>query len=130
MGSKHLNYEDLVEAKSEYNRGQNVTEFLRERGNLTQNIPEIIEAAYDLQAGTYIKSARENWAFSQSYASELSRIMGGGAHLQLYLLARYWFWRTDHLKSFSEVSENQASKTLCLRYKLVATARGPRVCEG
>jgi len=77
MGSKHLNYEDLVEAKSEYNRGQNVTEFLRERGNLTQNIPEIIEAAYDLQAGTYIKSARENWAFSQSYASELSRIMGG-----------------------------------------------------
>ena len=117
MGSKHLNYEDLVEAKSEYNRGQ--------------NIPEIIEAAYDLQAGTYIKSARENWAFSQSYASELSRIMGGGgAHLQLYLLARYWFWRTDHLKSFSEVSENQASETLCLRYKLVATARGPRVCEG
>lgn len=75
MTTKNLNYEDLVKAREAYNSGQNVTEFLRQRGNLTQNSPEIIEAAYDLQSGTYIKSARDNWSFSQSYASELSGIL-------------------------------------------------------
>jgi hypothetical protein len=42
MTTKNFNFEDLLKAKEAYNSGQNVTEFLRQRVNLTQNSPEII----------------------------------------------------------------------------------------
>lgn len=49
---KHL---DILAAKRGYEEGENVTELLRRQKDVTHNTPEIIEAAYDLQSGSYIE---------------------------------------------------------------------------
>jgi SAM-dependent methyltransferase len=38
-----------------YERGENITRFLRQAGQSSQNTQEIIEIAYDLQAGSYVE---------------------------------------------------------------------------
>ena len=45
----------LQKAKQAYSEGKNVTEFLRSEFQESQNTSEIIEIAYDLQAGSYIE---------------------------------------------------------------------------
>jgi ubiquinone/menaquinone biosynthesis C-methylase UbiE len=50
-----LKYFDLIEAKKAYLSGENVIKILREQKDVQWNTPEIIEIAYDLQAGKYIE---------------------------------------------------------------------------
>jgi uncharacterized protein YbaR (Trm112 family) len=38
-----------------YERGENITQILRQAGGVSQNTQEIIEMAYDLQAGSYVE---------------------------------------------------------------------------
>lgn len=64
-------YFDILSAKSAYAEGKNVTQFLRNQMHSDVNTASIIEAAYDLQAGTYIQYANENSDFVKRYSSEL-----------------------------------------------------------
>ena len=68
-------YFDILQAKKAYSEGKNVTELLRAQANLQANTPEIIEIAYDLQAGTYIESVNAHRDFAIQYAKESANIV-------------------------------------------------------
>jgi hypothetical protein len=73
--SQKLNYFDIKEARVAYRAGQNITELLRKQKGLTYNTPEIIEAAYDLQAGTYIAYTKNKIHATTAYAAELASLL-------------------------------------------------------
>jgi len=75
MTKRTLKHFDIVAARQAYAEGRNVTEFLRNQKDLTHNTVEIIETAYDLQAGTYIEHVQKNAAQAAAYAGELSAIL-------------------------------------------------------
>lgn len=58
-----------------FREGKNVTATLREHLGTDRNTPETIEIAYDLQAGSYVRSAEENLAFMKAYAQQLADIL-------------------------------------------------------
>ena len=66
---------EIRNAKIAYSRGQNVTNFLRLENHLTFNTPEVIETAYDLQAGTYIEYTLQNLEVQTAYVNELSEVL-------------------------------------------------------
>ena len=68
-------YFDILTAVDAYKNGKNVTETLRLQKGLDINTSEIIEIAYDLQAGTYIELANGNAELELNYSSELSGII-------------------------------------------------------
>jgi SAM-dependent methyltransferase len=70
-----MNYLNLVEAKKYYLEGGNVTEQLRSQLKLNFNDANIIEVAYDLQAGSYIDYARKNPIKLQLYTAEIAKII-------------------------------------------------------
>lgn len=53
-----------------YARGENVTQLLRERTGSSLNSATIIETAYDLQAGSYIKSVEKDTRFITRYVKQ------------------------------------------------------------
>lgn len=63
---------DVVRAA--YQRGENITELLREKGADSNSI-EAIEIAYDLQAGTYINGLLENRNIFEERAGEIGEIL-------------------------------------------------------
>lgn len=63
-----------------YSAGRNVIATLREEIGAEINTPEIIEIAYDLQAGTYAQHAERNSAFLERYAGQLANYLR--PHLQ------------------------------------------------
>ena len=67
-----MNYLDIVEAKEVFRRGENVTQYLRKKFNEQENTLEIIEIAYDLQAGSYIKEVQANPTKVSLYADEIA----------------------------------------------------------
>lgn len=74
---------DLAEAKAVYHRGENVTAFLKNKYAGAVPLSDIIEVAYDLQAGTYIQYTNENPAVVAPYWTELSGLINthaGGCH--------------------------------------------------
>ncbi|SHJ80298.1 Methyltransferase domain-containing protein [Malonomonas rubra DSM 5091] len=68
-------YGDLRYAKSAYEEGHNITSLLKERFGLEQNSPEIIEIAYDLQAGSYVDSVKKNRDSWEAYTGEIASIL-------------------------------------------------------
>jgi SAM-dependent methyltransferase len=58
-----------------FREGKNVTAALREHLSTDRNTPETIEIAYDLQAGSYVKSANENQEFMRAYCRQLADIL-------------------------------------------------------
>jgi ubiquinone/menaquinone biosynthesis C-methylase UbiE len=62
-------------AKKVYDKGGNITQHLRSQHNIGYNNTAIIEAAYDLQAGSYIDYANKNISKVDNYTSELSLII-------------------------------------------------------
>lgn len=75
MKIKQLNFFDILEAKRAYKEGKNITELLRSQKNLDINTSEIIETAYDLQAGSYIQQILNNPVQSAAYTTELASIL-------------------------------------------------------
>ena len=75
MKIRDLSHFDIVEAKKAYAEGQNITELLRAQKNININTSEIIETAYDLQAGTYIKHVTQYPEQISLYTSELAQIL-------------------------------------------------------
>jgi SAM-dependent methyltransferase len=71
-GIKHF---DILLAKDAFTNGENVIDLLRRQKNLANNTSEIIETAYDLQAGSYIDYALNNKEFVDAYASQLAKIL-------------------------------------------------------
>lgn len=70
-----MKFIDVLEAKSVYQKGENVTQYLREKFGIEDNSSEIIEIAYDLQAGSYINAVNSNRDKAERYAAELSGIL-------------------------------------------------------
>lgn len=75
MIKTELNQFDIMEAKKAYKEGRNITELLRQQKNLKTNTSEIIETAYDLQAGSYIDYSLKNNSKFESYTTELAEII-------------------------------------------------------
>ncbi len=70
-----MNYLNINEAREAYKKNQNVTEFLREKFGANENTSEIIEMAYDLQAGSYIQLAYSDFEKMKFLASQISVIL-------------------------------------------------------
>lgn len=70
-----MKFIDVLEATLVYQQGKNVTQYLREKFGSEDNTPEIIEIAYDLQAGSYISAVNSNRKKAESYAAELGGIL-------------------------------------------------------
>jgi SAM-dependent methyltransferase len=70
-----MKYCDLRPAIAAYREGRNVMQTLREILGETANTPQIIEIAYDLQAGSYVDYVRVNRALWGAYTSELAAIL-------------------------------------------------------
>ncbi|WP_346911516.1 class I SAM-dependent methyltransferase [uncultured Roseibium sp.] len=70
-----MKYLNVSKAKSVYAAGGNVTEFLRKETGSPVNTSEIIEIAYDLQAGSYIEGVQANMGQAKAYAGELAGLL-------------------------------------------------------
>ena len=85
-----MKYTDIVEAKKIYKKKQNVTEHLRKQYNVKNNSSEIIEIAYDLQAGSYIENTIKNRTNQEKtsalIASELNKFLLISQFYILYFL--------------------------------------------
>lgn len=55
-----LKYDNILNAKQLYAQGENITSFLKSEYSLADNNSQIIEIAYDLQAGSYIQNMNNN----------------------------------------------------------------------
>jgi ubiquinone/menaquinone biosynthesis C-methylase UbiE len=75
MKNRELSHFDIAEAKKAYAEGKNITELLCAQKNIHTNTPEIIETAYDLQAGTYIEYANNQFEKISLYTTELAQIL-------------------------------------------------------
>jgi ubiquinone/menaquinone biosynthesis C-methylase UbiE len=75
MSKRELKHFDIIAAKKAYVEDRNIPELLRKQKNLDQNTPEIIELAYDLQAGSYIENVEKNPQQSALYTAELAEIL-------------------------------------------------------
>ena len=70
-----MKFIDLKDVRKIYKNKKNITEWLKKKFRKTHNTSEIIEIAYDLQAGTYIKFAKSNLKYFKLYTKELSKIL-------------------------------------------------------
>ena len=70
-----MNYAALIGAIKIYKENKNVTEYLKKFFKKNHNTSEIIEIAYNLQAGTYIKFAKSNINKIKLYTEEISHIL-------------------------------------------------------
>lgn len=66
---------DIRQARAVYAEGGNVSQYLRENLNHDYNTPQIIELAYDLQAGSYIRNMSSNMEFARKYACEQAALI-------------------------------------------------------
>lgn len=69
---KDISLKDLIECKKKYLAGKNITNFLRKKKNVKNNSKEIIEVAYELQAGSYVKEYMGNKKLYDNYIEEIS----------------------------------------------------------
>lgn len=63
---------DLADVRRRFARGENITQYLRGLLDRAANDAEIIEIAYDMQAGSYIEMVSKNPDFIRDYAKQLS----------------------------------------------------------
>ena len=70
-----MKYCDLRPAVAAYREGRNVMQTLRDMLGEKVNTPQIIEIAYDLQAGSYIAYVRANRKFWRAYTFELATVL-------------------------------------------------------
>lgn len=105
-----LTHFDILAARQAYQAGKNVTEVLRHQRGLSFNTPDIIETAYDLQAGTYVDHARHNMEALRLYACELAMLLDQNLSPACSLLDV----GTGELTTFSLVSRLLYNKPLHL----------------
>lgn len=75
----------LLRARVAHAEGRNVTETLRADEGLADNCADIIEIAYDLQAGNYVEETRAGIKRAKYFAAEVAAVLGpkvgGGSRL-------------------------------------------------
>lgn len=59
-----------------YEQGTNIIDWLKKKSD-SENLKEFIEISYDLQAGNYIKKAKQNPEYEKERADVYSRILNG-----------------------------------------------------
>lgn len=72
----------LSDLKELYKQGVNITEYLKAKNDVDYNTLEIIEIAYDIQAGSYINYAKANPHLIDAYTSEISKIIEANTNYQ------------------------------------------------
>ena len=72
----------MSDLKELYKQGVNITEYLKVRNDVGYNTLEIIELAYDVQAGSYINYAKDNPHLIDAYTSEISKIIESNINYQ------------------------------------------------
>lgn len=65
----------MLKVKNAYLQGGNITELLRNQIGMKENSPEIIEIAYDFQAGSYIDFVGNNNSKVNHYINEIANIL-------------------------------------------------------
>lgn len=70
-----MKYVDMRPAMAAYSAGENVTKLLRKTLETSQNTSEIIEIAYDLQAGSYTRLALDDAKQWNAGAAEFASIL-------------------------------------------------------
>lgn len=65
----------LSDLKELYEQGGNIIEYLKAKNDVDYNTLELIEIAYDIQAGSYINYAKDNPHLIEAYTSEISKII-------------------------------------------------------
>ncbi|MCR4378565.1 MAG: class I SAM-dependent methyltransferase [Rhodospirillales bacterium] len=73
--NKRIGNLDLSLAKEAFENGENVTALLRQQMGVDFNTPEIIEIAYDIQSGSYLKYVENNKLQNSLYCKEASDIV-------------------------------------------------------
>lgn len=81
-----MNCFDIDSAKAVFSKGGNVTEYLRSKTDSRANSSDIIEIAYDLQAGSYIEGVKQNGKQITAYTGELSSILSSYVSSNMSLL--------------------------------------------
>ena len=76
MANQKLELEHYLLAKKLFEKGENVTQKLKEMLGLEENIPELISLAYDLQSGSYSSLAMQNCDFYNRRAREIADFIG------------------------------------------------------
>ena len=66
---------DLIMLKKMYDRGDNILSFIRKNRSSKENTPMDILVTYDLQAGNYIKDAKQHSEYENERASLYSNII-------------------------------------------------------
>ena len=75
LKKKQLHHFDILEARNAFKEGRNITELLRSQKSVNANSSEIIEASYDIQAGSYIDNIVNNPIKAAAYIGELTSIL-------------------------------------------------------
>ena len=75
MTEETMKFIDILEAKSIYQEGKNITKYLREKLDSTGNTSDIIEIAYELQTGSYIDDFNSKPQSYEMYTKDLSEIL-------------------------------------------------------
>ena len=68
-------YNNLIEIKKAYIRGENITQLLKNLNKKTYNTKDSIEISYDLQSGSYIEFSDNNKEIISKYNEELFLIL-------------------------------------------------------
>lgn len=101
--------EKLAELRELYESGENISSYLRGELDLNMNTSETIQAAYDLQAGTYRKRYYDNPDLKNQYCKHLAReidklgeldsllLVGCGEAITLSLLLKYLQKKPKHI---------------------------------
>jgi ubiquinone/menaquinone biosynthesis C-methylase UbiE len=71
VGRKVNKFQLIRILAEEYQKGTNITEFLRNMRGVDENSSEAIEIAYDLQAGNYIRFLHDHWESSLEHNREI-----------------------------------------------------------
>ena len=74
MNNKYLSA--ILAAKAAYLKNENVTDCLKSFLEVSHNTDDIIEIAYDLQTGSYVKFYEENKLIIENYTDEAACLMG------------------------------------------------------
>jgi SAM-dependent methyltransferase len=72
-----FNYSTILDARDKFLQGENITNFLKKKFNLTSNTSEIIELSYELQAGSYIINYVKDPKPLDRYVNEMMEIIDG-----------------------------------------------------
>lgn len=108
MKNKKLTHFNILEVKKAYALGKNITEILRAQKNISINTSEVIETAYDLQAGTYIEYVKNFHDQNLLYTTEIAQVLN------------------NHINSNDKLLDIGTGELTTLSYLITALTKKPK----